>query len=155
MDDPERLFNQIKQSDTDHEHTVTEYYAIAMALLNNFQRGRDVKWQNDPAGHFVNNLHNEIVVEMEKGGYKHHLGGASTDPFDQIGLMAVAYKHAIITENSITSTNKLITKELTHVHGLHIGVVPSLQSSAKRTITNYKESSYNLGCFGCGDANHA
>ena len=104
LDDPERSFNQIKQLDTDHSHTVTEYYAVAMALLNNFRRGRDVKWQNDPAAHFVNNLRPEIVVEMEKCGYKHHLGGASVDPFDQIGLMAVAYKHAIIAENSITST---------------------------------------------------
>ena len=44
LDDPERSFNQIKQTDMDSNMslTVTQYYSVAMALLNNFKRGRDV-----------------------------------------------------------------------------------------------------------------
>ena len=95
LEDPERSFNQIFQADSVHTFTVTEYYTVALSLLNNFTKTRGTQWVNDPAGYFVNNLLPEILLEVEKEGYKHHLGRSSTDPYDQIGLMATAYKHAM------------------------------------------------------------
>ena len=74
-----------------------------MALLNNFKQGRDTKWTNGLVARFVNLLNKNILAEMEKS-YKHHLGGVWTDPYNQIGLMALAYKNVVVLENSITTT---------------------------------------------------
>ena len=154
LDDPERSFSQIKQTDneSDFKLTVTQYYAVAMALLNNFRRDKGQVWNNDPAAHFVNNMNENVLAKMEENMYKDHLGGASTKPFDQIALMSKAYRLAIIAENSIKSTSKLIEDKMTEVHGL-ITMTPVLQSSAESTIREYSRE-YPKGCWGCGE-NHA
>ena len=126
-------------------------------MLNDFNKTRGAQWVNDPTGHFVNNLLLAILLEVEKGGYKHRLGRSSTDPYNQIGLMATAYKHAMIAEGSIQSTRKLISNELSIVHGLsvHVSDPTVLQSLAEGTIKKYSGDTSNChGCFVCNDRNH-
>ena len=156
LDDPERSFMNIRQTDPQSNTTlsVSQYYAVAMALLNNFRTGKDVNWSHDPAAHFVNNLDSPIRTKMEENKYTDHLGLAPTTPFDQICLMQKAYSHAILAENSINSSLELIDSRLNSVHGLQTTV---LTSSAEKTISAYKPSykpSDKFGCFGCGKTEH-
>ena len=134
LDDPERSFLQIKQTGDQDEVslTVTQYYSVAMALLNNFKRGGKTEWKNDPAAHFVNHLNENIRIIMEDAKYTAHLGGHSTKPFEQIKQMAEAYKAAIIAENSIKMHKKLIATELSAVHGLTTLNVPTFMSPTEQ-----------------------
>ena len=68
LDDPERSFSQIKQTDneSDFKLTVTQYYSVAMALLNNFRRDKGQVWNNDPAAHFVNNMNENVLAKLEE-----------------------------------------------------------------------------------------
>ena len=80
----------------------------------------------------TNNLDTKIRQEMDRNGYKKHLGRSSTSPFQQIILISEAYKYAITAENSINSTKELIMNEISNVHGLTSWVNPTLTSSVEK-----------------------